>query len=383
MANGNRRSAAAIAARALAPAAAALALASCGGGNDFTLASNDISSGGTIPSEQVFNGLGCTGANVSPELHWWNPPSGTQSFVVTMYDQDAPTGGGFWHWTVFDLPSSARSLAKGQTGTGVSGGAGTQGYTDFAASGYGGPCPPTGDTPHRYTFTIYALKVASLASTAQLSSKSPASLVSFNAKQNAIASASFTATYGVNPTGQTHSDAPTLSGFTLSSTEVQPNTQIANEQVFTGCGGTNLSPTLTWTAGPTGTKSYTVMVYDPDAPTGGASGVNAGFWHWIIFNIPPATTSITIPKGAGAQDAAVAGGIQGTNDYGFSGYGGPCPPAPDGPHHYVFTVYAVKTATLSPDGVQQLGAGATGDLVGFVTRANALNRATFTATYDR
>jgi Raf kinase inhibitor-like YbhB/YbcL family protein len=369
-------------------AAAALALAGCSSDNTnttFTLASQDIPSGGTIAAAQVLNnaGLGCSGGNTSPELHWDNPPPGTQSFAVTMFDQDAPTGSGFWHWTVFDIPASARSLPKGAGGG--SGGSGTsglpsgavQGYTDFGATGYGGPCPPAGDTPHRYTFTVYALKVPTLAG---VDAGSTGAFVTFNAKGNSLGSASFTATYSQPGTNVPHPDIPTAAGFTLTSAEVQNNGTIAAEQVFTGCAASgtagNTSPSLTWTAGPAGTQSYLVTVFDPDAPTG------SGFWHWVAFNIPAATTSL--PKGAGSGTGLPAGAVQAKNDFGQNAYGGPCPPVGDPAHHYHFTVYAMPEADLGAEG---LGPAATGGFVGFVTRASptgrALAKAELVATYGR
>jgi Raf kinase inhibitor-like YbhB/YbcL family protein len=366
--------------------AAALALAACSSDNNdsgtFTLSSADVPKDGTIPDAQVLNnsGFGCSGGNASPELHWDNPPAGTLSFAVTLFDADAPTGSGFWHWTVFNIPASARSLPKGAGGG--SGGSGTsglpagalQGYTDFGASGYGGPCPPVGDAPHHYTFTVYALKVASLAG---VDAGSTGAFVTFNAKGNALASASFTATYGKSPAGATHPDVPTATGFTLTSTEVQNNGTIALDQVFTGCSGANNSPSLTWTPGPTGTNSYLVTVFDPDAPTG------SGFWHWVAFNIPAGTTSL--PRNAGSGTGLPAGVVQAKNDFGQNAYGGPCPPAGDQPHHYHFTVYAMPEADLAT--AEGLSDKATGGLVGFATRASptgrALAKAELVATYGR
>ena len=137
--------------------AVALFAAGCGS-SDFTLSSPDIANG-AIQTEQVANVFGCTGGNVSPELRWSNPPSGTQSFAITVHDPDAPTGSGFWHWAVFNIPASARSLPKNAGSLSASlAPAGTiQGFTDFASNGYGGPCPPAGDPAHRYVFTIHAL----------------------------------------------------------------------------------------------------------------------------------------------------------------------------------------------------------------------------------
>src|SRR5690242_7113813 len=79
----------------------------------FTLQSADMKPGGTLPAAQVFSGMGCTGGNLSPELSWKSPPAGTKSFVVTVYDPDAPTGSGWWHWVVYDIPGSVKELPQG------------------------------------------------------------------------------------------------------------------------------------------------------------------------------------------------------------------------------------------------------------------------------
>ncbi|BDG01316.1 YbhB/YbcL family Raf kinase inhibitor-like protein [Anaeromyxobacter oryzae] len=354
----------------LALAAAAL-LAGCGS-DKFDLSSPQVAPGGTVSAEQVFDGFGCTGGNVSPELRWKHVPAGTKSFAVTVFDPDAPTGSGFWHWTIFDIPASASSLARdaGKPGNGVAPAGSVQGYTDFGASGYGGPCPPAGDPAHRYVFTIHALKVDSLG----LDANAPGALVSFSARANEIASTSFTAKYGRPGTPTSHEIPPTVSGFTLSSAEVPAGGTVPAEQVFDGfgCTGANVSPGLEWTGAPQGTEGFVLTMYDPDAPTG------SGFWHWLVFDIPATATSI--PKGAGIPGASPAGGTQGYTDFGVSAYGGPCPPAGDKPHRYVFTLYAVKSADLASQG---LGPTSTGGLIGFVTRSAALARAEFTATYGR
>ncbi len=129
---------------------------------NFTLKSDVL--GGQATKAQVFNGFGCTGENVSPELHWENAPEGTKSFAITMYDPDAPTGSGWWHWLVFDLPNSVMKLESG---------AGAvdskhlpekaiQSRTDYGSNGYGGPCPPEGHGFHKYIITVYALDVDTL-----------------------------------------------------------------------------------------------------------------------------------------------------------------------------------------------------------------------------
>jgi Raf kinase inhibitor-like YbhB/YbcL family protein len=128
----------------------------------FTLKSKDI--GGQATSKQVFNSFGCTGENISPQLSWENAPKETKSFAVTMYDPDAPTGSGWWHWVVFDIPANTKEIKSGAgdvlktllpAGT-------IQSTTDFGKPGYGGPCPPEGHGFHTYIFTVYALKVDKL-----------------------------------------------------------------------------------------------------------------------------------------------------------------------------------------------------------------------------
>jgi Raf kinase inhibitor-like YbhB/YbcL family protein len=130
----------------------------------FTVSSPQIAESSFIGKEQVFAGFGCTGQNVSPELKWENIPAGTKSIAVTAYDPDAPTGSGWWHWVVVNLPADTNVLEK-DAGTGDSKtlpeGA-LQVRTDFGVPGYGGPCPPEGDHAHRYFFNVHALDVERL-----------------------------------------------------------------------------------------------------------------------------------------------------------------------------------------------------------------------------
>ena len=121
----------------------------------MTLTSPDIAPGAKIADEQVFNGFGCTGGNISPALSWSGAPKDTKSFALSVYDPDAPTGSGFWHWVVFNIPPDVTSLPKNAgnlKGRRAPKGA-VQSRTDFGVPGYGGPCPPKGDAPHHYHFT--------------------------------------------------------------------------------------------------------------------------------------------------------------------------------------------------------------------------------------
>lgn len=161
----------------------------------FTASSPDIVSGKPIAPKFIYNGFGCTGQNVSPAIMWKNAPAGTKSFALLVHDPDAPTGGaGFWHWIVVDLPAGTSFIAQGAgTADGKRLPAGArQLATDFGAPGWGGPCPPAGDKPHRYNFTVYALKVEKL----DLPANATASLAGFTVNGNALAKASFTGTFG-------------------------------------------------------------------------------------------------------------------------------------------------------------------------------------------
>lgn len=167
----------------------ALPLAAKPGG--FRLWSPDIS-GPKLGLDQVFNGMGCTGRNISPELRWSGAPAAAKSFAVTVYDPDAPTGSGWWHWTVYNIPASANALPRDAgSGHGLPAGA-VQGTTDFGKPGYGGACPPKGDKPHRYFFTVYALNVPSI----DVPATASGAYVGFNVHAHTIGKAGFVARYG-------------------------------------------------------------------------------------------------------------------------------------------------------------------------------------------
>lgn len=160
----------------------------------FKLTSKEVAANATIGAPQVFNGMGCTGQNTSPGLSWTGVPTGTKSFALTVYDPDAPTGSGWWHWVVYNIPATAKSLAAGagDPKKNLLPAGAVQGNTDFGAPGYGGPCPPAGDKPHHYIFTLYALKVDKM----DIPASATAAYVGFNIHGNMLAKATFTATYG-------------------------------------------------------------------------------------------------------------------------------------------------------------------------------------------
>jgi Raf kinase inhibitor-like YbhB/YbcL family protein len=164
-----------------------------GGGGKFTLSSPDISPGKTIAAAQVFSGFGCTGGNISPAVSWSNAPAGTKSFALLMYDPDAPTGSGWWHWVVYNIPAGATSLpaGAGDPRKNLLPGGAVQGRTDYGAVGYGGPCPPPGK-PHRYYLRLYALKVDKL----EVPADATAALIGFNVNAAALETAELMGLYG-------------------------------------------------------------------------------------------------------------------------------------------------------------------------------------------
>jgi Raf kinase inhibitor-like YbhB/YbcL family protein len=162
----------------------------------LTLTSADIKEGATIANEQVFKGFGCTGGNLSPALNWSGVPAGAKSLAVTIYDPDAPTGSGWWHWVVFNIPASTTSLPKGAGDVNkklMPKGA-IQSRTDFGSGGYGGPCPPPGDKPHNYQITVYAVDVDKLPDAKN--DKASAALVGFDLHFHTLAKATLSGVYG-------------------------------------------------------------------------------------------------------------------------------------------------------------------------------------------
>jgi len=158
----------------------------------FRVTSPDLGTNGRVAQSHVYNGMGCTGQNISPTLQWSNPPAGTKSFAVTAYDPDAPTGSGWWHWVMYNIPASTTGLVAG-AGNGRNAPRGSvQGPTDFGTRGYGGPCPPVGDKPHHYQFTVFALKVDKV----DIPNNGTAAFIGFNLNANKLATARITALYG-------------------------------------------------------------------------------------------------------------------------------------------------------------------------------------------
>ena len=148
----------------------------------FTLTSNDIADGGVLPDAQVQ-----AKGNASPHLKWSGAPDGTKSYAVTCYDPDAPTGSGFWHWTVANIPADVSEIPAGGP---VPAGA-VEGRTDFGSPGFGGAAPPPGHGPHRYIFTVFAVDTEKL----DVTPENSGAVFGFNLHFHTLAKATITATY--------------------------------------------------------------------------------------------------------------------------------------------------------------------------------------------
>lgn len=159
----------------------------------FALHSPDIADNQMMSAEQEYNGFGCTGKNISPRLNWTNAPANTKSFAVTLFDPDAPTGSGWWHWQIVNIPAGVNGLKKdaGNPAKNIAPAGSLQIQNDFGARGFGGPCPPPGSRAHHYEFTVYALSVDHL----NVKADSSNALVGYMIKANALASAKITALY--------------------------------------------------------------------------------------------------------------------------------------------------------------------------------------------
>jgi Raf kinase inhibitor-like YbhB/YbcL family protein len=155
------------------------------------LTSSSFKDGDYLSMDHVLStdfGFGCSGGNRSPQLAWSGAPAGTKSFALTCFDPDAPTGSGFWHWLVVNIPAGVTELPldAGNARSGKLPDGALQTRTDYGPPGYGGPCPPQGDHPHRYLFTIYAVSAEQLQVTADTS----AAVVGFQLHFNTLAQAS-------------------------------------------------------------------------------------------------------------------------------------------------------------------------------------------------
>ena len=160
-------------------------------GNDAFAVTSNLKPGQPIPSNYYGNQFGCTAQGESPTLEWKNAPAGTKSFAVTFYDKDAPTGSGFWHYILFDIPSSVHKIEMGDLRQSKIPAGSVESMTDAGKPGFFGPCPPVG-RKHTYIYTVHALKVEKLG----VPPTSTPAYVGFNFWMNSLGKASFTVTAG-------------------------------------------------------------------------------------------------------------------------------------------------------------------------------------------
>ncbi|KQA21609.1 YbhB/YbcL family Raf kinase inhibitor-like protein [Vibrio metoecus] len=154
----------------------------------MSITSQDIQEGSRMAKQFAFNGFGCSGDNLSPQLSWNNAPKGTKSFAITAYDPDAPTGSGWWHWVAVDIAADQHNVARGAAKQlkGI-----RELNNDYGFSGFGGACPPQGHGMHRYQFTVWALPFEKM----ELPQEASNALVGFMLRANALGQATLTATY--------------------------------------------------------------------------------------------------------------------------------------------------------------------------------------------
>ena len=160
----------------------------------FTVTSDSFKDGDYLPKNHILSsefGFGCAGGNQSPHLKWSGAPAGTKSFAITCYDPDAPTGSGFWHWVVVNIPPNVTELALGAGSAGKLPAGALATRTDFGAPGYGGPCPPEGDHPHRYFFTVFAVGDDKL----DVKADTSAAVIGFNLHSKTLAKAAIMGLY--------------------------------------------------------------------------------------------------------------------------------------------------------------------------------------------
>ena len=166
-----------------------MTLASLAFGGNFTLESDTLQ--GQLTKAEEFTGFGCSGKNISPELHWENPPKGTKSFAITVYDPDAPTGSGWWHWLVVNIPVKATGIVANASAEHKLPKGAIETMTDYGFSGFGGACPPKGDKAHAYIFTVYALDVDKL----DVKDKTDSAQVGYNINGHTIQKATIVSYY--------------------------------------------------------------------------------------------------------------------------------------------------------------------------------------------
>lgn len=158
----------------------------------FTVWSDTLSPGNTVPDKYVFNGMDCKGNNISPPIAWRDPPTDTKSFAITVHDPDAPHIGGWWHWAVVNIPPDVNNIPEGASNNHQLPAEAVEVKTTYGDAHYGGPCPPKGDRPHHYVFTVYALNKPAI----HLSPNSTPGSIKHDLEHDCLAKSSFTVEYG-------------------------------------------------------------------------------------------------------------------------------------------------------------------------------------------
>ncbi|RZU72263.1 hypothetical protein EV384_0620 [Micromonospora kangleipakensis] len=157
--------------------------------SSFNLTSDDVHNGEPMEARYAHGSAG--GENVSPQLAWSGFPDATKSFVVTCFDPDAPTGSGFWHWVLVDVPASVTELPTGVKESDLGGAFSIR--NDYGDTGYGGAAPPPGDRPHRYVFAVHAVDVERL----DVGKEASPAFVGFNLAFHTLARAVIRPTYQI------------------------------------------------------------------------------------------------------------------------------------------------------------------------------------------
>lgn len=164
------------------------------------------------------------------------------------------------------------------------------------------------------------------------------------------------------------------SAFSLTSPDFKAGERLPEKFIlnFAGCSGGNSSPALEWHGTPPGTKSFAITLFDPDE-----HGTPSGWWHWVVFDLPATTARLGAGAGSGSSSLVPPGSQQGRTDLGTKAYHGPCPSPGNSPHHYVFTIYALKVAKLP------VPSHASGAMVTLTAHDYTLAEATLVAVYGR
>ena len=160
--------------------------------NSFSLMSHDIKAGEFMSKVHEYKGFGCDGEDRSPQFSWSNPPAGTKAFALFAYDPDAPTGSGWWHWQLINIPKGVREIAAGagNVNNELLPRGSVQIENDYGSKSFGGACPPEGHGVHRYQFTLYALSQE-----LQLPENPSSALVGYMVKAHALGSSQLEALY--------------------------------------------------------------------------------------------------------------------------------------------------------------------------------------------